>query len=37
VLAGGQATEPAAQPQLRGPRPGDDLGRSSRVAAARYW
>src|SRR5215217_7983162 len=34
VLAGGQATEPAAQPQLRGPRPGDDLGWQAVLAAA---
>jgi hypothetical protein len=44
LLAGGQAAEPAAQPQLRGPGPGDDLGRQALLAAAqlpggrgRYW
>src|SRR5215207_2366206 len=34
VLAGSQATEPATQPQLRLPRPGDDLGWQAVLAAA---
>jgi hypothetical protein len=34
VLADGQATEPARQPQLRLPRPGDDLGWQASLAAA---
>jgi hypothetical protein len=34
VLAGGQATEPATQPQLRLPRPGHDLGWQASLAAA---